>query len=101
MNSKTNYLKRKRNNHLLQKRFDLNEQEKMDLEQQLETGIKPTRKARKGKGVFGNIDIDSHQQMLEEKRRKEREEMRRQLFVGVDFLGGGQLKVSESSTQKC
>lgn len=91
----------KKKNHLLKKRLDLNEQEKLDLEQQLETGIKPTRKGRKGKGVFGNVDIESHQQMLEEKRRKEREEMRRQLFVGIDFLGGGQLKVSQSSTRRC
>ncbi len=91
----------KKKNHLLKKRLDLNEQEKLDLEQQLETGIKPNRKGRKGKGVFGNVDIDSHQQMLEEKRRKEREEMRRQLFIGVDFLGGGQLKVNQSTSRRC
>jgi len=91
----------KKKNHLLKKKLDINEQEKLDLEQQLETGIKPTRKGKKGKGVFGNVDIDSHQQMLEEKRRKEREEMRRQLFVGIDFLGGGQLKVSQSNTTRC
>lgn len=98
MSLKINYLKRKRNNHLLKKRLDLIEQEKMDFEQQLETGIKPVRRGKKGKGVFGNIDIYGHQQMLEEKRRKEREEMRRQLFAGVDSLEGGQLKISENST---
>jgi hypothetical protein len=91
----------KKKNHILKKKLEINEQEKLDLEQQLETGIKPSRKGRKGKGVFGNIDIETHQQMLEEKRRKEREEMRRQLFVGIDFLGGAQLKVSKNSTTKC
>lgn len=91
----------KKKNHFLKKKLQMNEQEKLDLEQQLETGIKPTRAGRKGKGVFGNIDIESHQKMLEEKRRREREEMRRQLFVGIDFLGGSQLKVSKNSSTRC
>lgn len=91
----------KKKNHFLKKKLQMNEQEKLDLEQQLETGIKPTRAGRKGKGVFGNIDIESHQKMLEEKRRREREEMRRQLFVGIDFLGGSQLKVSKNSSNRC
>lgn len=84
----------KKKNHILRKKLEINEQEKLDLEQQLETGIKPTHKGRKGKGVH-NIDLENHQQMLEEKLRREREEMRRQLFVGIDFLGGDQLKISK------
>lgn len=86
----------KKKNHVLRKKLEINEQEKLDLEQQLETGIKPTRKNRKGKGIH-NVDYEDHQQMLEEKLRKEREEMRRQLFVGIDFLGGDQLRVSQKT----
>jgi len=88
------YEERKKN-HLLKKKLELNEQDKLDLEQQLETGIKPTRK-RRGKG-FGNVDLENHQQMLQEKLRKEREEMRRQLFVGIDFLGAGQLRIAQGT----
>lgn len=77
----------------------MNELEKLDLEQQLETGIKPTRKGKKGKGLK-NINLEDHQQMLEEKMRKEREEMRRELFAGIDFLDGGQLRISQGSSTK-
>lgn len=86
------YEERKKN-HVLKKKLENNEQDKLDLEQQLETGIKPTRK-RKGKGI-GNVDLENHQQLLQEQMRKEREEMRRQLFAGIDFLGAGQLRVAE------
>lgn len=39
--------------------------------------------------------------MLEEKLRKEREEMRRQMFGGIDFLGGGQIKISQGTSKTC
>lgn len=95
---KNQLFEEKKKNHLLRKKLEINEQEKLDLEQQLETGIKPTHKGKRGKGVR-NVNLEDHQQMLEEKRRKEREEMRRQLFAGIDFLGGGQLKISQSENR--
>ena len=49
----------KKKNHVLKKKIDFNEQEKLDLEQQLETGIKPTRK-RDGK-VVGKANVEGHQ----------------------------------------
>ena len=36
---------------------------------------------------------------LEEKLRKEREEMRRQMFGGIDFLSGGQIKISQGTSK--
>jgi len=54
----------------------------VELEQQLETGMKPS-KTNKIKGV----NLEKHKKVLEEKERKEREEMRKQIIHGVDFVG--------------
>jgi hypothetical protein len=46
-----------------------------------------------GKGASNkvrNVDLARHKQMLEEKARKEREEMKRQLLLGLEFSSGGQ-----------
>lgn len=67
---------------LKQKLADL-EDDKLTLEQQLETGFKM------GKGPqVKSISIAKNKQMLEQKAQKEREEMKRQLLLGMDVSGG-------------
>ena len=56
----------------------------MALEQQLETGFKPNTKAT---NKIKEVNLAKHKQVLEEKQKRERDEMRRQMLVGVDFLG--------------
>ena len=53
------------------------------METQLETGFKVNTKIVKIK----DVNLAKHKQLMEEKARREREEMRRQMLVGVDFLG--------------
>lgn len=36
-----------------------------------------------------DVNLNKHKQLLEEKAKREREELRRQLFVGVDYIGQG------------
>ena len=64
-------MRKNKKNHILKKKIEINEQEKLDLEQQLETGIKPTRK-KGGKGIR-NANLESHQKMLEEKNCEKKE----------------------------
>jgi hypothetical protein len=67
---------------LKQKLTDL-EDDKLTLEQQLETGFKM------GKGTqVKSISIAKNKKMLEEKAQKEREEMKRQLLLGMEVSGG-------------
>lgn len=49
---------------------------------QLETGFKP-----KQMNKIKEVNLAKHKQVMEERARKEREDMRRQMLVGVDFLG--------------
>ena len=59
------------------------EDDKLTLEQQLETGLKI------GKGSqIKDVNLAEHKRMLEEKARKEREDMKRQLLVGLESAGG-------------
>lgn len=49
---------------------------------ELETGFKPNRMNN-----LNNIKVGNYQQLLEEKAKRKRDKMRRQMIVGVDFLG--------------
>lgn len=71
----------KENQKLRRKLREL-EDEKVELEQQLETGMKPTKVSK-----VKEVNLEKHKKILEEKERKEREEMRKQIIHGVDFVG--------------
>mmetsp|Transcript_27687 Transcript_27687/g.26703 ORF Transcript_27687/g.26703 Transcript_27687/m.26703 type:complete len:143 (+) Transcript_27687:569-997(+) len=71
----------KDNQEFRKKLIDL-EDEKITLEQQLETGFKPSKFSK-----LKEVNLSKHKQLMEEKAKREREEMRKQMLVGVDFLG--------------
>ncbi len=75
------------------------EDDKAELEQQLETGFKPNKISK-----LKEVNLQKHKQMMEEKAKRERDEMRRQMLVGVDFLGQKEdMKIlsSEGKANQC
>lgn len=58
------------------------EDDKLALEQQLETGFKAPKVTK-----MKEVNLSKHKQMMEEKSRRDREEMKKQVLIGVDFLG--------------
>eukprot|EP00347_Sterkiella_histriomuscorum_P001018 403373654 len=58
------------------------EDDKISLEQQLESGFKPNKFTK-----LKEVNLAKHKQLMEEKARREREEMKRQVLIGIDFVG--------------
>eukprot|EP00347_Sterkiella_histriomuscorum_P009525 403340873 len=56
------------------------EDDKISLEQQLESGFKPNKFTK-----LKEVNLAKHKQLMEEKARREREEMKRQVLIGIDL----------------
>lgn len=58
------------------------EDDKIALEQSLETGFKPGKMTK-----LKEVNLVKHKQLMEEKARRDREEMKKQVLIGIDFVG--------------
>jgi hypothetical protein len=66
----------------LRKKLRELEDEKIELEQQLETGMKPTKVSK-----VKEVNLEKHKKLMEDKEKRERDEMRKQIIHGVDYVG--------------
>ena len=66
------------------------EDDKMTLEQQIETGFKIGNNitAKAAQNQAHDVNLARHKMLLEQKARKEREDIKRQLLVGLEYSGG-------------
>jgi hypothetical protein len=84
----------KKENLKLQKKIEVMQDEVKDLTETLESGMEA---AKRGQGFKFGMGLDKQgnkQRRAEDMNRQEREKLKRNLFVGVDFIGDEEIRVN-------